>query len=49
MRIELEIAQEQLDREPDNEEISVKHVVYLEEFTKALCEEECLLKQISET
>ncbi|CAH1428537.1 unnamed protein product [Lactuca virosa] len=45
LRIELEIAQEQLDREPDNEEISVEHAVYLEEFTKALCEEECLLRQ----
>ncbi|CAH1453519.1 unnamed protein product [Lactuca virosa] len=45
LRIELERAQEQLDRDPDNEEISVEHAVYLEEFTKALCEEECLLRQ----
>ncbi|CAH1421055.1 unnamed protein product [Lactuca virosa] len=45
LRVELERAEEQLDRDPDNEEVSVEHAKYLEEFTKALCEEECLLRQ----
>ncbi|CAH1422485.1 unnamed protein product [Lactuca virosa] len=45
LRTEFEKSQEQLDRDPENEEISLEHAVYMEEFTKALGEEESLLRQ----
>ncbi|KAL4581753.1 hypothetical protein LXL04_006281 [Taraxacum kok-saghyz] len=44
-RTEVEKDQEQLDREPDNEELSFEHATYLDEFIKALSEEESLFRQ----
>ncbi|KAL4588964.1 hypothetical protein LXL04_001865 [Taraxacum kok-saghyz] len=45
LRTEVEKVQQQLDREPDNEELSFEHATYLDEFTTALSEEESLLRQ----
>ncbi|KAL4564907.1 hypothetical protein LXL04_028983 [Taraxacum kok-saghyz] len=45
LRTEVEKIQEQLDRDTHNEDLSLDHAAYLDEYTKALSEEESLLRQ----